>query len=174
MSNVVEEKVLVLMRHAKAETGLGKSDHDRELTARGRRDAGAAAEWLRGEGIVPDLVVCSTAMRTRQTWEAARTGGVNAPYVEYRSCVYQGGPADVVEALREDAGEMGTVLVVGHNPTMAQLTSLLSDGDGSRQAHDALGDGFSTSGVAVLRYQGSWENLAFGACVLDRFHVGRG
>ena len=79
-----------------------------------------------------------------------------------------------VETIREDAGDMASVLVVGHNPTMAQLTSLLSDGDGSREAHEALGNGFATTGLAVMRYAGDWADLDPGPCELQRFHVSRG
>ncbi|EWT02229.1 phosphoglycolate phosphatase [Intrasporangium oryzae NRRL B-24470] len=174
MSSAAREKTLVLMRHAKAEEGLGKSDHDRDLNKRGRRDATAAGEWLKENGLVPDLVICSTSHRTRQTWEAACHGGANTEFVEYRRSVYLGGAEQVLETVREDAGQMATVLVVGHNPTMAQLTSLLTDGAGSREAHDALGDGFATSGLAVMRYDGDWADLDLGTCELTRFHVSRG
>ncbi|MDN5790167.1 MAG: histidine phosphatase family protein [Micrococcales bacterium] len=174
MSSAASEKTLVLMRHAKAEQVVGKPDHDRELSPRGRRDAAAAGAWLREQGLVPDLVICSTAVRTRQTWEAACSGGAKAEFVEFRKSVYTGGAGSTLETVREDAGEMTTVLVIGHNPTMAELASLLADGDGSSPAHEALADGFATSGVAVLRYQGAWEDLEPGSCDLDRFHVSRG
>jgi phosphohistidine phosphatase len=174
MSSAASEKILILMRHAKAEEGAGKPDHDRELNARGRRDAGAAGAWLKEQGLVPDLVICSTAVRTRQTWDAACKAGAHTEFVEYRKSVYTGGADDTVETIREDAGDTTSVMVVGHNPTMAQLTSLLTDGDGSRQAHEALGDGFVTSGIAVLRYAGDWEDLDWGSCALERYHVSRG
>jgi len=174
MSTAAREKTLVLMRHSKAEQVLGKPDHDRELTARGRRDAKAAGAWLRTEGLVPDLVICSTAVRTRQTWDEACRGGAHTEFVEFRRSVYLGGSEQTLETVREDAGDMATVLVVGHNPTMAQLTSLLTDGEGSREAHEALGEGFVTSGLAVLRYAGEWADLELGSCALARFHVSRG
>lgn len=173
MSTAARDKTLILLRHAKAEEGAGKPDHDRELTARGRRDAAAAGAWLRDQGLLPDLVVCSTAVRTRQTWEQACSSGVQAEFVEYRKTVYEGGTEQVLETLREDAGHSAAVLVVGHDPTMASLTSILSDGEGSREAHDALAEGFRTSGIAVLRYSGGWADLAAGTCSLIRFHVSR-
>ena len=174
MSSAAREKTLILMRHAKAEEGAGKPDHDRELNGRGRRDAAAAGAWLKEQGLVPDLVICSTSKRTRQTWEAACKGGAHSEFVEYRKSVYTGGVDETVETIREDAGETASVLVVGHNPTMAQLASLLSDGDGSREAHEALGNGFATTGLAVMRYAGDWADLEWGSCELQRFHVSRG
>lgn len=174
MSSASKEKTLILMRHAKAEEGRGLPDHDRELAPRGRRDARAAGTWLHHEGLVPDLVICSTAERTRQTWEEACRGGAHTEFVEFRRSVYAGGSEQVLETVREDGGDTDAVLVVGHNPTMAQLTSLLADGEGSREAHEALGRGFVTSGLAVLRYAGEWADIDLGACELLRFHVSRG
>jgi phosphohistidine phosphatase len=174
MSSVAREKTLILMRHTKAEEGLGKPDHDRELVPRGRRDAKAAGTWLHEQGLVPDLVICSTAQRTRQTWEEACRGGAQTEFVEYRRSVYLGGSEQTLETVREDAGDTATVLVVGHNPTMAQLTSLLTDGEGSREAHDALGRGFVPGGLAVLQYAGDWTDIELGTCVLTRFHDSRG
>lgn len=174
MSSAAREKTLVLMRHAKAEEGLGKADHDRELAPRGRRDAKAAGKWLHEQGLVPDLVICSTAQRTRQTWEEACRGGAHSEFVEYRRSVYLGGSEQTLETVREDAGDTATVLVVGHNPTMAQLTSMLTDGEGSLEAHEALGRGFVTGGLAVLSYAGDWTDIDLGTCALRRFHVSRG
>jgi phosphohistidine phosphatase len=173
MSSAATDRTLILVRHSKAEQVPGKVDHDRELTARGRQDAEAAGAWLREQGLIPDLVICSTAVRTRQTWDAAVHGGAQTEFVEYRRSIYLGGPAELVEAVREDAGDMATVLVVGHNPTMAAATSLLCDGEGSVEAHEALGQGFSTSGLAVMSYAGDWDDLALGTCALRRFHVAR-
>ena len=173
MSSAAREKTLILMRHSKSEEGVGKVDHDRELTARGHRDAQQAGAWLHEEGLLPDLVICSTAVRTRQTWDAAVEGGAQTEFLEYRKSVYQGGPTALVEAVREDAGDMSTVLVIGHNPTMAEVASRLTDGQGSTLAHEALAKGFATSGLAVLRYAGEWTDLDFGTCSLQRFHVSR-
>src|ERR1035441_5301802 len=61
---------LVLLRHAKS-AWLDVPDHDRPLAKRGLRDAPGAGRWLRQAGYVPDLVVCSTARRTSETWELA-------------------------------------------------------------------------------------------------------
>jgi phosphohistidine phosphatase len=174
MGIAAQDKSLLLMRHGKAEEGSGKPDHDRVLAKRGVRQGELAGAWLREQGLVPDLVICSTAVRTRQTWDAVRRGGARAEYVEYRRPVYQGGAESLIETIREDAGDSSIVLVVGHNPTMAEATAMLTDGDGSAQAHEALAaGGFVTSGIAVLRYSGEWADLELGTCRLERFHVCR-
>ncbi|GAA2733073.1 histidine phosphatase family protein [Pedococcus aerophilus] len=174
MTLASDDKVLILFRHAKAEEGFGKPDHDRELTDRGRRDARTAGAWLHEHGLGPELVLCSTSVRTRQTWEAAEEGGACGETVEYDDTVYAGGSESVLRVVRESAGEAQVVLVVGHNPTMAALASGLAEGNGSLQAHDCLAAGFPTSTVAVLRYAGPWSGLGFGTAELDRCHVARG
>ncbi len=60
---------LAVLRHAKATHELGHRDIKRPLTQRGQRDAAAAGRFLRSEGIVPDLVVCSNSSRTSETWD---------------------------------------------------------------------------------------------------------
>lgn len=167
------ERVLVLVRHAKAEQVPGKADHDRSLTPRGRADAEAAGQWLHGQGVVPELVVCSTSIRTRETWSAMAHGGCHTGYVEYRRSVYQEGAEGVLDTIREDAGEVGTLVVLGHAPTVPELVSLLSDGEGSADAHRALAEGYPTCGVSVLRFDGEWADLGAGDAVLERFHVSR-
>lgn len=174
MTPVRDDRTLVLLRHAKAEQVPGKPDHDRELTSQGRRDAEAAGAWLHDQGVVAELVVCSTSVRTRQTWERAAHGGAQAEFVEYRRAVYQGGTRGVLECIREDAGDVRTLVVVGHAPSMPELASILSDGQGSQAAHTAMGEGFPTCALAVLRYAGEWPDLAPGDATLERFHVSRG
>jgi len=173
MTRATGDKTLVLIRHAKAEQAPGKPDHDRSLTDKGRRDATAAGRWLNEQGIVAELVICSTAIRTRETWDHAAKGGAHTEFVEYRRAVYQGDTEGVLDSLREDSGEVDTVIVVGHAPTIPTLASVLCDGEGSREAHQALADGYPTCGLAVLRFNGEWADLDRGDASLERFHVAR-
>jgi phosphohistidine phosphatase len=174
MTLASHDRVLILFRHSKAEQVFGKPDHERELTGRGRRDAKAAGAWLHEHELGPELVLCSSATRTRQTWEAAVDGGACGESIEFDDSIYSGGAQTVLQTLRESAGEAQVVLVVGHNPTMAALASGLSEGDGSSAAHDCLAAGFPTSAIAVLRYAGPWSGLDFGTAALERCHVSRG
>jgi phosphohistidine phosphatase len=174
MTLASDDKVLILFRHAKAEQVPGKADHDRELTARGRRDAEAAGAWLHEHGLGAELVLCSSSARTRQTWQHAEDGGACGEQVEYLRRLYVGGAGEVLQSIREDNHGAQVLLVVGHNPSMAALASMLSEGDGSRDAHEVLAAGFPTSTVAVLRYSGHWSDLAAGTAALERCHVSRG
>jgi phosphohistidine phosphatase len=174
MTRSGEDKVLILFRHAKAEQSPGKPDQGRKLTDRGRRDARSAGAWLHDQALGPELVLCSTALRARQTWEAAVDGGACGEEVDYSRAVYSGGADAVLNEVRETGGDAQVVLVIGHNPTMANLASRLAEGDGSGPAHEVLASGFPTSSVAVLRYAGPWDQLGFGSASLERCHVCRG
>ena len=174
MTLASDDKVLILFRHAKAEQVIGKPDHERTLTGRGQRDAKAAGAWLHEHELGPELVLCSTATRTRQTWEAAVDGGACGETVEFDDGIYSGGAQTVLQTVRESAGEAQVVMVVGHNPTMAMLASRLSEGDGSTAAHECLAAGFPTTSLAVLRYAGPWSALDFGTAELERCHISRG
>jgi phosphohistidine phosphatase len=191
----MSDRTIVLLRHAKAENPDGLADVDRPLTARGHADAAAAGAWLAHSGHVPDLVICSPAKRTRQTWhgvalalaegagsmgpaggaessvasgtapEAARTA--SAPLVRYEDTVYTG-DADQLLALVCGTDEpVSAILLVGHNPAISELSALLDP------VLAADSDGLRTSSVAVHRLTGSWRECAPGAASLLASHTAR-
>jgi phosphohistidine phosphatase SixA len=135
---------LVLLRHAHAEPAAnGQDDEDRALSPEGRAEAEAAGEWLRQHGYVPERVLVSPARRTRETLEAVL--GVLG-YVEQRADrrIYEATPGTLMQVADEHR-ELGRVLLVGHNPGLEQLASLLASG----QSGDFRG--MPAGGVAVLR-----------------------
>jgi phosphohistidine phosphatase len=140
------------LRHAKAERPDGLPDQDRSLTDRGHADAAAAGAWLLASGHIPDLVLCSPARRTRQTWHsvAIALGDAGSPAVRYERELYDG-DADTVLHLIAAAKEGRSILVVGHNPTISQLSALL-DAEGQADS-----DGLRTSGVAVHELPEDWQ-----------------
>src|SRR4051794_41904037 len=91
-----EVGTLVLLRHAKSAWPEGVPDHERPLAGRGRRDAPEAGRWLRQVGLQFDLVLCSTALRARQTWELAAAELDTAPPGRFEDRPY---PADAGELL---------------------------------------------------------------------------
>jgi phosphohistidine phosphatase len=140
------------LRHAKAERPDGLPDQDRSLTDRGHADASAAGAWLLASGHVPDLVLCSPARRTRQTWHsiAIALGGAGSPTVQYERDLYDG-DADAALQVVAAAKEAQSILVIGHNPTISQLSVLL-DRDGQADS-----DGLRTSGIAVHELPEEWQ-----------------
>ncbi|HOF62819.1 MAG TPA: histidine phosphatase family protein [Dermatophilaceae bacterium] len=169
-----DARQLMLLRHAKAEHTIGVGDHERRLIARGRRDAAEVGAWLLAHKLEPELVICSTAIRTRQTWDAIDHVGVAATEVEYARGVYSAGAAGVLNLIHEADPAVRSILVVGHEPTMSILAERLSEGRGDAEALAELEAGFPTSGIAVLRYAGQWADVDAGGASLEHFFVGRG
>src|SRR4051794_32825009 len=116
------------MRHAKAEP-VAESDHARRLVDRGRRDAAEAGQWAREHRVLPDHALVSTASRAHETWSAfAGAADIDLEPVLDPS-LYAAGPDTAMEVLRTAPAAATTVMVVGHNPTMAHLVHLLDDGN---------------------------------------------
>jgi phosphohistidine phosphatase len=164
---------LVVMRHAKAEA-VAASDHDRRLTARGTRDAAEAGTWARSAGVLPDHAFVSTARRADETWSAFRSAAELDLEPELDAALYSAGPDAAIEVLRSAPSGARTVMIVGHNPTMAQLVHLLDDGAADPEVFAAVSTDFPTSAVAVLEVQGEWAELEIGCARIADVHVGRG
>ena len=167
-------RTLVLVRHAKAEASA-PSDHERRLAERGRTDAAEAGRWLAGLGVVPDHALVSDAARAVETWEELAIGAGWDPDCESSAALYAAGPESALDLLRELPTDARTVVVVGHNPTVATLAELLDDGEGDEDAiTELVTGGFPTCAVAVLEVDGDWTDLAEAGATVRAFHVGRG
>jgi len=157
------------MRHAKAEPG-GETDAVRELAQRGWNDALAAGRWLAGSGITPDAALVSSARRTRSTWLAVAEGGSFEADATYSDSLYTAGPETALDLVRETDDAVTSLLVIGHNPTMAYLAQLLDDGTGDEAAGRAMAVGFPTCALAVFGVPGPWADLDLASARLLAFH----
>lgn len=160
------------MRHSKA--GDGPTDAKRPLAPRGRRDAAAIGTWLVDAAVLPDLVVCSTALRAVQTWERASTAFEAPPPVEEDERVYDNTVDALAEVIRETSEQVRTLALVGHNPSMAALAAELDDHTGDAALRGALADGYPTSGVAVFSLGVGWSEVEAGTGTLTHFSAARG
>ncbi len=165
-------RTIVITRHAKADD-VGTTDFERELTRRGSDDAVAAGSWLAGQGIRPDLAIVSAATRTRQTWAALAHGAAWDLEPTYDGGLYAADPETTLDLLRILDDDVRTVVVVGHNPTMAYLAAMLDDGDGDVEAGNQIATGFPTSAMAVFSYDGDWADLGGATARVTGFHVAR-
>jgi phosphohistidine phosphatase len=160
-------RVLLVLRHAKAVHEPGLRDLDRGLTKRGRRDAAAAGTMMCDAGLIPDRVLCSAALRTRETWQQVSEAlgpAADKAKVSFESRLYDAGEEALLEAVRGSPGKARTVLLVGHNPASQQLVLDLTG------QHDL---GFPTSALAVVRLPGEWADTAPGSGELARIWTPR-
>ncbi len=161
-----------MLRHAKAEA-WGESDHERELTTAGIADAAAAGTWLARAVPEPGQVLVSSARRTRQTWESVATSAGWTIEATVDDGLYSAEPETMLDLMRATADEVQTLLVIGHNPTIAYLAQMLDDGNGDEEASAALLGGYPTCALTVFDHDGPWADLTMGAAAVRAFHVGR-
>jgi phosphohistidine phosphatase len=163
--SVAEPRRIVLFRHAKADWPQ-VSDHERPLADRGRQDAPLAGRKLADTGFAFDLALCSTAIRTRETWKLAVHELPHRPKTVYEERIYEASPGELIAVLNETAEDTHSLILIGHNPGVQGLTEILA----GRSEDDARarmnGRGFPTSAFAVLSYTGSWKSLEPGAGTL--------
>lgn len=116
---------LILTRHAKsAWDDPALPDHDRPLNDRGRRSALALGDWMTSRGYEPEEVLCSSALRTRQTWEMLAIAPLEVrPLIRYEPGLYHAGPEKMLTMLR--SASHPTVMMLGHNPGIAEFAAML-------------------------------------------------
>ena len=116
---------LILLRHAKSDWP-DVPDRERPLAKRGRRDAPRIGRWLHDRGYLPDLVVCSDACRTRQTWElvAPELGG--SPAVRFEPRAYAASALTLLYLAQELPSRYRAALFIAHNPGLSDLATNLA------------------------------------------------
>jgi phosphohistidine phosphatase len=142
-------KRLYLLRHAKSSWKEPElADRDRPLAGRGRRAAKAMAKHMRTAGVDPQLVLCSPARRARETLERIEPA-LGRRAVKVESELYGATAASLLERLRGLPDDVESVLVIGHNPGMAELAHALT----------GYAEKFPTAALATLGFRGRWSEL---------------
>lgn len=162
---------LALLRHAKSSWDRPDlDDFDRPLNARGEAAAPLMAARLAGLGFAPDLVLCSPALRARQTLEHIRTKFPNnASQVRFDDEIYLASPADLLDIIQHRGGKAERLLVIGHNPGLQALAVALA-GKGSDSEITAMAQKFPTAALAILAFDcGQWRDIKPGAGRLEAF-----
>ncbi|MFL5335010.1 MAG: SixA phosphatase family protein [Geminicoccaceae bacterium] len=156
------DRTLVLLRHAKAAHPEGVADLDRALTPRGHADAAVAGGWLATKRLIPQVAMCSPSRRTRETWHGvalalgADSSGVT---VVYDPALYEADRArSLLELVSTTDSAVSGLLLIGHNPTISMLSSLLDP--------SAPDEGLRTCGIAVHAVPGDWRDLKPGGAAL--------
>ena len=161
------DRRLYLLRHAKSSwKDADLADHDRPLAGRGRRAADAIADHMREEAIVPELVLCSTARRARETCERIRPA-LGAATVRYEPGLYGASATSLLERLRRLPDDVASVLLIGHNPAIEELAVTLARPSPRRRDLELK---FPTGALATLTGPlPSWRGLDHDSAELVAF-----
>jgi phosphohistidine phosphatase len=115
-------KTLLLLRHAKADNAApGSSDINRTLNERGKKEAQAIGTFIRKQNLTVELVLCSPAVRARETLEFVLSAAEVTANVRHDQRIYEAGPHQLLEVISEVDEHKSAVLLVGHNPGMEEL-----------------------------------------------------
>ncbi|NHN88179.1 SixA phosphatase family protein [Acetobacter conturbans] len=168
---------LLLLRHCEAAPAAAgdfgtKGDLARPLTEAGHKMARARGESMRRTGLVPDLVLCSPAMRTRQTYAGLLPFGNSArPEIRIEPTLYLAAPDELLARLRATPDEVHTILLVGHNPGLPALARYLNGVESALESDFALGT-LATFHVEVEEHESvalAWKSLGPKTAWLESF-----
>lgn len=159
-------KRLMLMRHAKSSWDQpGQPDFDRPLNPRGERSARLMGTYLCQQGREPDLILCSSARRTRETVAGLLEQFARAPEVIYSDALYLAEPDAILDEISNVADTVRRALVVGHNPGLQELAIQLTavDPTGARPSIEAK---FPTGAMAAYKLDiKRWRNVGPGRLI---------
>jgi phosphohistidine phosphatase len=156
-------KHLFVLRHAKSDWDEpGLAAHDRPLAARGLRATALLAAYLDREHIRPELILCSTARRARDTLERvvppeARKAGT----ILIEPGLYGASAAELIERLRRVPAGAASAMLIGHNPSLQALVATL--------ARDRVRDRFPTGTLATVTFTCPWSQLEPACAELSGF-----
>ena len=158
---------LHLLRHAKSSWDSPTlHDHDRPLAPRGIRACGLISTYIREEGIAPDLVLCSTAARTRETLAGVEGAFAVPPPTEFRAGIYEASRKTLLSIVRAIPAGIDSPMLIGHQPGIGALALDLA---GSGERLGDLATKFPTAALATLEFDGDWADLESGCARLTRY-----
>jgi phosphohistidine phosphatase len=160
-------RTLYLLRHAKSSwDNPALPDRERPLAPRGLRDAKRIAKHIGRLGITPALVLCSPALRTRETLDLLRPRLAEAA-VEVDEQLYGSSSETLLERIRSVPDDVGSVLLIGHNPGLQDLALVLASRGAKLKRLEAK---FPTAALATLAV-GHWSTLSPGDAELVAYVV---
>ncbi len=143
-------KRLYLLRHAKSSWDEpGTADFDRPLSERGKRACKTIRSTIRRLELEPELVLCSAARRTQETWQAVKAGFAHEPAIEVERGLYLASATKLLARLARLDDTIGRVMLIGHNPGLQRLALALA-GKGEPALLERLATKFPTGALAEL------------------------
>ncbi|MGK2878967.1 MAG: SixA phosphatase family protein [Solirubrobacterales bacterium] len=158
---------LYLLRHAKSSWELaGQLDYERGLTERGWNDCELIAELILDRGIEPDFIYCSGARRARETLMAVARALPRDAKTEFEDAIYRASRKDLLDVLRGVPKKRKAVLLVGHNPSIHDLSvEIARESEGLTR----VAAKFPTAALAEFEFDGDWSELATDTVDLANF-----
>lgn len=156
----MHKQKLLIMRHAKSDwSDENESDFDRPLATRGVKAAELMGNWLKKNQYIPDRVICSPALRTKQTCQLIlNTLGIDEHKVFWAEKIYQASLNDLLSIIKQHSTNTHTLLIIGHNPGLDQLVCYLSK---KPPRVNASGKLMTTAAVAILDYDNESISTGF-------------
>ncbi len=164
-------KTVLLMRHAKsAWDDPSLQDFDRPLAPRGRAAAPRMAAYMLDEGLAPDRVVCSAAVRALETWTLmAPLFGDDIPVAEDEA-LFHCGPRQLLDVVRASPADADRLLLIAHSPGIESLATALIGPGFDRRAYERLCAKFSTAALAVIEFEtDEWRIIGESGGRLSRY-----
>lgn len=161
-------KRLFLLRHAKSSWDDPElEDHERPLASRGRQGAKRIAGYMSDKRFEPAIVLCSTAVRARQTLELVAPALPEQTEIEIEPSLYHAGGRELMTRLRRVRPDAPSVLLIGHNPAMQHLALIVAS---ESEQMDPIRKKFSTAALAALDVRiEDWRRLRPGGGILVDF-----
>lgn len=147
---------LLLLRHAKSDWSGQADDHDRPLSARGRKAVPRIGLFMHGRGYDPALILCSTSTRTRETLDLLLPHIGAAAEIQYDRAFYLAEWPKLLAEIRAASGDTSPLLLIGHNPGVEQLAFALArqpQNEGERKRVERLAEKFPTGALAVMDFE---------------------
>ena len=156
-------KKIFFLRHAKSSwSDFSLKDFDRPLSTRGIQDAKLMGNYFKAKNIDLDIVISSPSKRTKETLEHFFSN--NAPQIDYEKSLYHAHLDDILSVVTISNEEINSIMIVGHNPSMHEVTEYLSA---------EFLPKYPTCGLACLTYEGEWKDLRSSCCKLKFFKMPR-
>jgi phosphohistidine phosphatase len=163
-------KRVFLLRHAKSDrSDPDLVDVERPLNGRGRRAAPAIGRFMRKEKLIPDLALCSTAVRALETWEGLAPALKAEVPLKTSKRLYLAGPGEILRQIHGLPEAVASVLLIGHNPGLQSLAlDLVGGGDAAGRTR--LAAKLPTAGLVILDFAvDRWSEIGAGGGALERF-----
>ncbi len=151
-------KRLFLLRHAMAASDFSGVDKERPLTPQGKEDAKILGKAMLKHAYVPDVILCSSALRTRQTLESLNNH-LGVDNIDLRDTLYSGSTGDYLYEVQQTKDDYDNILIIAHNPSISELVRLLG-AQGQESILSRLHDGYAPATLSVIECEcKQWSDI---------------